>query len=344
MNKKIITLIIVFFSFFFFSCFNVNASEWLEYDTTYFNINAYPHLSYSNSSWNSGSSWLAFPRSSYVFDTTNNSNYQFHGIWSVGTLNRISFGGSVPNKVFEANHEHIISIQIGSGNTLYSEEDNTYFSILPYLYTVGRNFTLDTNLIFSSKEFNFNYSDGEGQHTIHREDLIDSTFSMSYDDAEDEIRYYITFTFVPPVDISSFNVVLTPDITLQNTSSQKIWKASSDNIHFASSEFNITRFLYDHDDFTGYEHPDICIGDQCTYSPYLGYSHQIQTQIQDGGFNLITFISDSFSKIGSFISGSFYIFGMITSLFTALPIEVRSLFVFTFTLGCVIILWKIIRA
>jgi len=322
MQRKILSLILIFFGFFFFSCFNVNAAQWLEYDTS----NCYSQFDLIRS--DSTSLEIVYSND-WAY-----RNYDLTSVKAIGINCSLS-----NNNVFQANHEYDIYIEI-NGSATNTTQGITY-DILPYLSTVGRDFVLDTNMIFSSKNFEFTTTDNS---TLSREDLTDSIFSMGYNDSSSTLVYYIHFTFVAPVDITSFNISLYPNYSLRNTSSQLIWTPSSVSNAFTNT-LSIKRILFDYGEFQGYEHPEVCVGDQCTYSPYLGYSNSlIQDSIDTGGSSLRSIISNSWDNIQGFITSSYYILSLCTTLFTSLPSSIQAVLIFTFTLGMIIIIWKVLRA
>ena len=325
MKNKIITLIIIFFGFFFFSCFNVNASSNSEYISLQNTGDVKLHyLNYNNRTYDSGF-------------------YFFGPVASDNVVDYFDFTIRVNNNTFLANHEYILTIQLGSSDDVCYNE-NTCYTAYPFLASVANNYKFDTNVIFSSKSFSFYYHDSNNSlQSISRENLYDSTFSMGYDDSVGNAVYYINFSFVPPRDIEYFTMRLYTNYSiLYSDTNKSIWKVI-DTSRYNNPCFNIKSFVYDPGEFQGYEHYNLCIGDQCTYSSYINYSSQIDSDIQNGGFNLKTFISSAFERIGSFVSASYYLFGMCSAMFTALPVEIRSVLIFTFTLGCIIILWKVIR-
>lgn len=326
MKNKIITLIIVFFGFFFFSCFNVNASSISEYISLQNTGDVKIHYLNSNSN--------------YLYD----SGYYFFGPIALdNVVEYFDFTIRVNNNTFLANHEYILTIQLGSSDDVCYNE-NTCFTAYPFLSSVANNYKLDTNVIFSSKSFSFYYHDSNNSlQSISRENLYDSTFSMGYDDSVGNAVYYINFSFVPPRDIEYFTMRLYTNYSiLYGDTNKSIWKVI-DTTSYNNPCFNIKSFVYDPGEFQGYEHYNLCIGDQCTYSTYTSYSSQIGSDIQNGGFNLKNFISSTVNSISSFVSSSLYIFSVCSLFFNSLPSEIRAVFIFTFTITMVIIIWKAIR-
>ena len=196
MKNKIIISSIVFFSFFFFSCFNVNASEWLELSPSYCSTSAY------------------VARSTHPDRLTLSYNNSTTSVTSVEKFH-IECNFTSDNYIRQ-NHEYRLAFTLGDGST----------DFFPYLFSVGQNYILDTNMIFSSKEFSFISSENV---TLTRDNLIDSTFSMGYEDQNTtEPIYYINFSLVSPYDLSSITIDLFPNNNLLNNNSRMIWLPSLD--------------------------------------------------------------------------------------------------------------------
>ncbi len=306
MKNKIIISILVFFGFFFFSCFNVNASEWLELSPSYCDSSyTYVHTSsgYTSVNYNSSAS-------------------------NVDLIDHFSIHCNF-DRMLSANHEYRFNFILNVNN-------------FPFLIEVARSYVFDTNMIFSSKSFYFRNGDGTSLYT--REDLTDSVFSMSYSDDSDTI-FYINFSFVSPVDLNSFEINLSPDNSIMSNSSHYIWKPFSSSSGTFTSYLHATRIFFDYGEFQGYEHPEICIGDQCQYSPYLGYSNSlIQDSVDTGGSTLRSIINSAWDNIQGFVTSSYYIFSLCTSLFVALPTAVQSVLIFTFTICMITVVWKVVRS
>ena len=114
MKNKIITLIIIFFGFFFFSCFNVNASSISEYISLQNTGDVKIHYLHSNSN--------------YLYDP----GYYFFGPISLdNVVEYFDFTIRVNNNTFLANHEYILTIQLGSSDDVCYNE-NTCFTAYPF--------------------------------------------------------------------------------------------------------------------------------------------------------------------------------------------------------------------
>ena len=71
--------------------------------------------------------------------------------------------------------------------------------------------------------------------------------------------------------------------------------------------------------------------------------------VNDSGTNssdidVVSIISGAWSGAKTFINTSYYILGMTTNLFTLLPVQVSSIILCVFSVGMVIVLWKIFRS
>lgn len=323
--KKNLFILFVFFSFFFFSCFNVNATEYvnLSTDNMSFKVHLQGHYTTTNEKYyiNSNHTTAYNPDSSMLVD-------EF--VFNVSS-----------NDVILANHEYDLLIQLGNTSQVCTENDTSHcFSPYPNLFYVGKEYSLDTNMILKNSEFKFYESNSS--NVLTRSDLTDSYFYMSYDDSNSEVVYYIYFNFVSPVDINNFQIILYPNINIVDTNQRKIWLGSN-NVYF-SPQVYFKSFKYNYGEFMGFENPSICIGDECSHSLYLGYTNTLINDTENGGSSLRNIISNAWSGASSFIVSSYYILSMCTSLFNALPSEVKAVLLLTFTIGMVVILWKIFRS
>lgn len=89
-----------------------------------------------------------------------------------------------------------------------------------------------------------------------------------------------------------------------------------------------------------------------------GEQNYIYDQISDDSFELVnnnssdsaldvditSILSNAWSGAKTFISSSYYLLGMTTNLFNLLPVQVSSLILCVFTVGMIIVLWKIFRS
>lgn len=132
--------------------------------------------------------------------------------------------------------------------------------------------------------------------------------------------------------------------------------SSSDNMTSNTLYYNSSCFsLYSAVSLNDVEFVNINTGNDVVISPaeqqfiYYNSNNSIDNIIQENDISsndvdITSIISGAWSGAKTFISSSYYILSMVTNLFVVLPFEVRGLLLCVFSLGMVVILWKVFRS
>lgn len=219
-------------------------------------------------------------------------------------------------------------------------ETTGYSEPFPYLAYLPNDYSLDSNLLFTSKNVKFCQDSECLNNYFTREQMNLSYFSMGYSDNTVYNTYTINFTFVSPYPIDHLEFRLITNSSLVDSQNHKVWTLKNGNSIYI--DFSKSMLVYDYYDFQGVPNDNICVGDECInhYEPddTISSNPNINTNI-----NINSIISNAWSGLSSFASASIYILSLVGDLFLALPLEIRSLLLFCFSLGIIIILWKVLK-
>lgn len=236
------------------------------------------------------------------------------------------------NNGFLAHKEYQLSIVLNSNYSNLSE-------LFPYLVYLPNNYSLDSNILFNDKNVKF-CQDSECTSYFTRQQMNLSYFSMGYSDNEVNYIYTLNFTFVSPYPFDHLEFRLYCNTSLVNQNNNNIWTLKNGNTVYL--DMSSSMLVYDYYDFQGVPNDNVCVGDECInhYEPEdsVGNNPNINTSV-----NINDILGNVWSGITSFVSASIYVISLIGILFTGLPPEVKSLLLFCFSLGIIIIIWKVLK-
>lgn len=126
----------------------------------------------------------------------------------------------------------------------------------------------------------------------------------------------------------------------------------------SSDNFGTNTFYYNPVCYSSYSAIDsndltftnVNTGNQVTVTPaekqliIYNSNETIDNIIAETDLNLTDIISGAWNGSKTFISASYYILSMSTTLFTSLPNEVKGVLLCVFTVGMIVILWKVFRS
>ena len=181
---------------------------------------------------------------------------------------------------------------------------------------------------------------------------------------------FISYTLLKDVidysDISTYSFSLKRANNIEAFSLNSVLSSDSkitDNFYIISSSdnFSSNTFYYNSSCFMSYSaisnediiFENINTGNNVVITPaeqqFIIYNsnNKIDSVIETSVSNdvdIISIISGAWTGAKTFISASYYILSMVTNLFVVLPNEVSSILLCVFTLGMIIILWKVFRS
>lgn len=290
---------------------------------------------------------------SYIQFFSNNSALNFH-LGSQNTTNKPNLvntytytqngSGPVIDSIylelnnsggFLAHKEYQFSLVLDSNNNA----NPPYSELFPYLVYLPNDYSLDTNLLFNSKNVKFCQDSGCSSY-FSREQMNLSYFSMGYSDDTTYNIYTLNFTFVSPYPVDHLEFNLITNTNLVNSNNYKVWTLKSGNA--IKLDFRRSMLAYDYYDFQGVPNDNVCVGDECIndYEPddSITSNPNINTNI-----NISTILANAWGGVSSFASASFYVLSLINDFFLTLPGEIRALLVFCFALSVIVIIWKIFK-
>ena len=178
---------------------------------------------------------------------------------------------------------------------------------------------------------------------------------ISYDLLQDHINYNNLKTY--SFKLKYVNVIEALDLHSVIGSSSVI----TDNFYIISSSdnFGTNTVYYNSNCFTSYvaisnndiQFENINTGNTVSITPaeqqmiFYNSNSTIDKIVEEQTeFSMTDVISTAWSGSKTFISASYYILSMVTNLFIALPGEVKGVLICVFTIGMVVILWKVFRS
>ena len=304
----------------------------------------------------------------------NNTNYEltesdlrsglesfFH---SIGSFFRSVFGKDEFNLKDVGLDYFVVNYVIGEYRAGSSNNVTLAGIYRAFSYSSTFNYSVSVPNGYSSQSFNYNnrYFLVPNSNTCSNSELL-----LYFNTSDISTINFISYDMLS--DELSVDSMKTYSFQLKNANSIEVLSLHSvvgsyDNIikNFylisSSDNFGTNTFYYNPVCYSSYSAIDsndltftnINTGNQVTITPaekqliIYNSNETIDNIIAESDLNLTDIISGAWNGSKTFISASYYILSMSTTLFTSLPNEVKGVLLCVFTVGMIVILWKVFRS
>lgn len=253
------------------------------------------------------------------------------------------------------------NLVIGHRNSNYNRLVSIYMA---FSYSDTFNYSVSVPSGYSNISFDYNNryflipnstTCSNAEHLLYFSTSDTSTINfVSYDLLLDELRsdsmktYSFQLKLANSIEVLSLHSVVG---SYENIIKNFYLISSSDNLSTNTMYYNpVCYSAYSAIDSNDLTFTNINTGNQVTITPaekqliIYNSNETIDNIIAESDLNLTDIISGAWNGSKTFISASYYILSMSTTLFTSLPNEVKGVLLCVFTVGMIVILWKVFRS